>query len=205
MRGRPKTFDRDEALEAALAVFWEKGFGGTAIGDLTGAMGIGRQSLYDTFGDKHSLYLEALRRYGDFRVGAAKDVLEAPDGTPFENLEAFFGLWKAEAMECTAGCMMVNGSTELGATDMAAARVLEKAMARIEGLVRELFERARAAGELSDLGTPRTFARLVMDAGHGLAARSRLGLDEDDVDDTLGLLMRIVRRRPPAASAASAA
>ncbi|MCP3997875.1 MAG: TetR/AcrR family transcriptional regulator, partial [bacterium] len=54
VRGRPKTFDRDQALEAAHELCWRQGYTVTAIGDLTEQMGIGRQSLYDTFGDKHS-------------------------------------------------------------------------------------------------------------------------------------------------------
>jgi AcrR family transcriptional regulator len=60
---RPREFDRDEAVRLAIDVFREKGFEGTSTDDLLCAMGIGRQSMYDTFGDKRGLYIEALRRY----------------------------------------------------------------------------------------------------------------------------------------------
>jgi AcrR family transcriptional regulator len=60
---RPKEFDREEALRRAIRVFWENGFAGTSTDDLVRAMGIGRQSLYDTFGDKRGLFLAALRVY----------------------------------------------------------------------------------------------------------------------------------------------
>src|SRR5260370_34278679 len=60
---RPREFDRGEALKRALAVFWEKGFEATSTDDLVRAMSIGRQSMYDTFGDKHQLYLETLQLY----------------------------------------------------------------------------------------------------------------------------------------------
>ena len=60
---RRKEFDRDEALHKAMEVFWSRGYEATSVGDLVEHMGINRQSLYDTFGDKHSLYLAALDRY----------------------------------------------------------------------------------------------------------------------------------------------
>lgn len=60
---RPREFDRDAALEKALRVFWAKGFAATSTDDLRVAMGIGRQSLYGAFGDKRTLYLEALDTY----------------------------------------------------------------------------------------------------------------------------------------------
>src|SRR5260370_35536195 len=76
---RPREFDRDEALKRALAVFWEKGYEATSTDDLIRAIGIGRQSMYDTFGDKHQLYLEALRLY-EANTGAAlfKRLYKAP-------------------------------------------------------------------------------------------------------------------------------
>ena len=60
---RPREFDRDEVLDRAMRVFWEKGYAATSTDDLLAAMNIGRQSLYNAFGDKRRLYLEALERY----------------------------------------------------------------------------------------------------------------------------------------------
>jgi TetR/AcrR family transcriptional regulator, transcriptional repressor for nem operon len=60
---RPKEFDRDVAVERAMSVFWSKGYAATSTDDLLQAMQIGRQSMYDTFGDKRRLYVEALERY----------------------------------------------------------------------------------------------------------------------------------------------
>ena len=65
---RPKEFDRDEALERALNLFREKGYEATSVGELVNAMGVQRQSLYDTFGDKHGLFRAALERYSQMRV-----------------------------------------------------------------------------------------------------------------------------------------
>lgn len=191
MRGRPKAFDRDEALSQALSVFWQKGYGATAIGDLTAAMGIGRQSLYDTFGDKHELYLEALRRYKEMRLETAKEIFSG-DGSPLGQLRVFFGMVREEALDSTSGCMMVNSTTEVGAVDDAAARIVEKAMQRLEMLLRDVLERAREAGELSDVASPRALARLIVDTMNGLAARSRLGLEAEEVEDAFTTLEAIL-------------
>ncbi|MEM6455822.1 MAG: TetR/AcrR family transcriptional regulator [Acidobacteriota bacterium] len=197
MRGRPKAFDREQALDAALHVFWQQGYGATAIGDLTEAMGIGRQSLYDTYGDKHALYLEALRRYTEMRLDAMRQTFEQP-GSPVAHLRTFFAMWKEEAMSCNSGCMMVNSSTEVGHVDDAVARLIEKKMHRLEGLLQELLERARQAGELNDAVSPRALARLILGAAHGLAARAHLGLDEEEIDDVLGSLLALIEQ--PAAA-----
>src|SRR5258708_37794330 len=60
---RPREFDRDAALKRAMSVFWAKGYAGTSTDDLLEAMSIGRQSMYGAFGDKRTLYVEALERY----------------------------------------------------------------------------------------------------------------------------------------------
>src|ERR1700674_266810 len=67
---RPKEFDREDALRRAIPVFWKKGFARTSTEDLVAAMGIGKQSLYDTFGDKRGLFLEALRTYNSEGVAS---------------------------------------------------------------------------------------------------------------------------------------
>ena len=195
MRGRPKSFDREQALDAALGVFWEKGFGATAIGDLTASMGIGRQSLYDTFGDKHALFLEALRRYTEMHLAEMRTIFES-DGSPFENIRAVFARMKQEALDGTCGCMMVNSSTELGAHDDGAARLIEKTTVRMEGLFREQLERARDAGELTDAASPRALSRLIVDTANGLAARSRLGLDEEEIEDVFDALIGLMAKPP---------
>src|ERR1700761_2243502 len=75
---RPREFDRDVALDRAIGVFWANGFAATSTEDLTAAMGIGRQSLYNAFGDKRRLYLEALGAYQARSVGGHLARLNGP-------------------------------------------------------------------------------------------------------------------------------
>ncbi|MCG8455858.1 MAG: TetR/AcrR family transcriptional regulator [Holophagales bacterium] len=193
LRGRPKAFCREEALEKALGLFWERSYNAIGVRELSERMGIGRQSLYDTFGDKHSLYLEALRLYAEKRLGMAREVLEQP-GSPAANLRAFLGMWKEMllGLDGPCGCMMVNSSTELGQSDPQVAEVLRAKMEQMEAMVTRTLAAARDAGELAIEQDPTSIARLMMVAANGLAAIGRAGVDDclaDDVTATLEHLL----------------
>ena len=85
MVGRPREFDADEALDAAMGAFWAKGYESTSLSDLTAATGLHKGSLYQAFGDKHSLFIEALRRYLNEMLRRNREALEA-GATPLEGL-----------------------------------------------------------------------------------------------------------------------
>src|SRR5215208_4537603 len=87
---RHKEFDREEALQRAMEVFWSRGYEAASVGDLVKHMGINRQSLYDTFGDKHTLYLAALDRYREVEGRKLFELLERP-GPVKRALRQLFG------------------------------------------------------------------------------------------------------------------
>src|SRR6266550_5425162 len=76
--GRPRAFDVDQALDQALKVFWRKGYEGASLPDLTRAMGINRPSLYAAFGNKQSLFCQALKRYHERQRDFFRQALDAP-------------------------------------------------------------------------------------------------------------------------------
>ena len=110
--GRPRSFDRDEALERAIAVFWEHGYDATSIALLTGALGIGAPSLYAAFGDKRALFLEALDRYNR-TYGAFTERALAEEPTARDAVERL--LREAAAAytrpECPRGCLLITAAT----------------------------------------------------------------------------------------------
>ena len=106
-RGRPKTFDRETALDAAMLLFWERGFEQTCVDDLAAAMGIQTSSLYATFGDKEKLFLEAIEHYRTGR-GSVYDAAVIAGKTA---KEGFANLFAVTAEELTrkdqpSGCML---------------------------------------------------------------------------------------------------
>jgi TetR/AcrR family transcriptional repressor of nem operon len=131
-RGRKKEFDREAALEAALGVFWERGFDGASMPALVGRMGIGRQSLYDTFGDKRALYLAVLRRYATTRIGAVAGQLRAP-GSAYGNLRRVLFRWiEMAANPVGHGCLVGNSLAALPEGDDDAGDILEAALSDLE-------------------------------------------------------------------------
>jgi len=115
--GRPKEFDREAALDAARDVFWARGYEATSVDDLVRAMGIGRQSLYDTFGGKRALYLEALGRYNAGNVADLVTLMRRA-GSPMEALRRMlFAEADLSAEQRALGCMGVNAICEFGQSD----------------------------------------------------------------------------------------
>jgi AcrR family transcriptional regulator len=145
---RTKVFDPHAALEAAMRVFWDKGYEATSLDDLLTAMKIGRQSMYDTFGDKKQLYLAALEHYVQSGAQATRRRL-SEGGSPLAALESFL-LQAARGgdEERARGCMYVNAISEFGKQDDKVAAILDHACETTERLFSELLARARQAGEL---------------------------------------------------------
>src|SRR6266478_1505988 len=114
---RPREFDRDAAVQRAMSIFWRKGYAATSTDDLPRAMNIGRQSMYDTFGDKHRLYLEALERYQRERVAENIRRLRST-ASPLAGIEALvIGIIASDKPTRERGCMGVGSISEFGNTD----------------------------------------------------------------------------------------
>src|SRR6266446_4310299 len=114
---RPKEFDRGIAVERAMSVFWSKGYAATSTDDLLQAMKIGRQSMYDTFGDKRRLYVEALERYQLESVAGHIKRLRSI-ASPLAGIEALLiGVISSNRATREKGCMGVGAICEFGSAD----------------------------------------------------------------------------------------
>ena len=191
---RPKEFDRQVALEHALNVFWEKGYEATSVGDLVDATGVQRQSLYDTFGDKHGLYRAALDLYETQIGGLLTQSLEcgSTGGSPLSRLRRLFRMIASEASPGNRGCMIVNSAVERGLADET---VIDSARKNVGGLERAfatVILEAQEAGEVPRSTSPRAAARVLVALFWGLRAMGRALPDpawqRSVVDSALGLL-----------------
>ncbi|MBB6253782.1 TetR/AcrR family transcriptional regulator [Nitrospirillum iridis] len=197
---RPKEFDGETALAAAMALFAQHGFEGTSTEALLRAMGISRQSLYDTFGDKRQLYLAALRRYGEDGVARFIRTLNAGP-TPLTGLEYAIMAFIAETVgPSPAGqpsCLGVSAICEFGRSDGDVA-ALGDAAARRRGdaLMRQL-SRAKAAREIAaDIDVP-TAAVFLATTLSGLTVAARAGTDADTLRGVARLALNALKHPPP--------
>ena len=173
-RGPDKQFDREQALDKAMEVFWAQGYKATGVTELLQQMGIGRQSMYDTFGNKRSLFQEALRRYADEYAGRMIAILEAP-GSPMGNIDNVFDFWEEMLRERGAcGCLMGNTAAELGPHDPEMAAALRSVFERLEQAFANTFRRAQAEGELAADLDADALASLLVVTGQGTALVSKL-------------------------------
>jgi TetR/AcrR family transcriptional repressor of nem operon len=144
---RPREFDRADALNKAMAVFWLKGYAATSTSDLLDAMQIGRQSMYDTFGDKHALYLEALRHYSESSVGELLRSLQAETAlNGIANMLLTFA--SRPESDNAKGCMGVNAVCEFGQGDAEVNAVRDASSMVLNRAVERVLRDAVAAGEM---------------------------------------------------------
>lgn len=185
MVGRPREFDRDKALDRAMHLFWSKGYEATGVAELSNEMGVGRQSLYNCFGDKESLFAQALDRYARARLQPIIDTLRAP-GSGVANVRRVLDFWESQPRETTRmGCLMANTIAEFGMRDPRLAKALEQLLRQMESAFRDALDRAAAAGELPPGRDPGELARLLTTLGQGLATVGKLDASGQFVRDAI--------------------
>ena len=173
--GRPRAFDREEALESAMCVFWRKGYLGASLTDLTEAMGINRPSLYATFGNKERLFRMAVDRYFQGPAAYLNDALAEP--TARQVVESiFYGVVNLLSDPYNPGtCLWVHGALSCG--DESAALNEEFAAQRIQGhaKLRARLNRATREGDLPATTDVDALARFVQAINFGLTVLSSTG------------------------------
>lgn len=172
---RPREFDRDEVLDRALRVFWEKGYAATSTDDLLGAMNIGRQSLYNTFGDKRGLYLEALQRYSLNSVSTHIARLRGA-ASPLAGIEALLsGLIEDGCGGQALGCLGVNAICEFGTSDAGLRALGERVAPVLEHALAEAIGDGQRRGEIDPALDACAAAGFVQIAMQGLQVAARAG------------------------------
>ncbi|MGW6796669.1 TetR/AcrR family transcriptional regulator [Streptomyces chartreusis] len=180
--GRPKQFDPDIAVEHAVEVFWRKGYSATTPQDLVDALGIGKGSLYNTFGSKHALFERALNCYRASQGTALNEMLAEP-GQVKERLRKTLKLLAAMdfADPDRRGCMAVNTAAELAGTDLVATELVRRHFAQTEGAFRELIEEGQRSGEIAPEHDAVAWGRVLLNTLVGLQLMVRVAESPDQL------------------------
>lgn len=190
---RTKDFDPDVAVSRAMELFWCRGYEATSIQDLVDHTGVGRGSLYDTFGSKHGLYLRALDHYKELNATLFTSMLQDAESLR-EVLHRALDAVADDAMSDPErrGCLIVNAAMELSPHDPDTAARVAAAFAGMEDALHDAVELAQERGEVSSDKDARALARFLLTALQGLRVvgkatpnRARL---EDAVDTTLAVV-----------------
>jgi TetR/AcrR family transcriptional repressor of nem operon len=183
LMARPREFDRDDALQRAMRVFWAKGYAGTSTDDLLQAMSIGRQSMYAAFGDKRKLYVEALSRYQQDSARGHLDRLRS-SRSPIAGIEnLLLGLIPSDDDARALGCMGVGSIGEFGITDAELNALRAQSGARVFKALVERLRAAQKAGEIDpSLDAKRTAAFLQMTM-QGIRVAARAGASVETLRD----------------------
>jgi AcrR family transcriptional regulator len=180
--GRPRGFDRDAALEAAMFLFWRKGFAATSMNDLCDAMGISSPSLYAAFGSKEALYLEAIEHYVRTQGPPVWDKLAegATARTGIENLLIAGTESLPKSRATPAGCMAMLAAVG-DEWPAAIARVVKKVRLEMLGMLRSRLETAVAKGELPASTDIDGLSRFYLSAFQGMAIQARDGATQAEL------------------------
>jgi TetR/AcrR family transcriptional repressor of nem operon len=190
MPGPPKQFDREKALRSTMQVFWRRGFEATSIEELVSAVGINRSSMYSTFGDKKSLFLEALQLYADVQIGELTDLLRGR-GKPLNRIKrAFRALAQKASEDDFNGCFAGNTATELGLSDEDAARIVRSAMTRWHRVVKDVLDEAVETGELAEGTDTTALAAFMLTFFQGIGVTAQVKLPAGNVNKLIDGLMR---------------
>ncbi len=190
---RQKEFDRDEALHKAMEVFWTRGYEGASVQDLVRHMEINRQSLYDTFGDKHALFLQALDHYCEIQSQRVSEVLERP-GSIKRNLRRLFdeAVQRSLSEEGRRGCFVANAMSELaGRCKETASKTCDSA-AMAEKMFRSALERGREKGELARVRDTRAVARFLYSSLQGMLLMAKATRDRKLLNDVVNVTLSVV-------------
>jgi AcrR family transcriptional regulator len=188
--GRPRSFSEEAALDAAMRVFWEKGYEGASVADLTEAMGINRPSLYATFGDKQALFLRAMEQYAN---GPAHYLRAALDQRSAHGvIEALLhGAVKLLAdPRNPRGCLSVQGGTACGTAAEPIKQALIAWRKKGEAEIVKRFKRARAEGDLPAELDPQDLARYLAAVLNGLGIQAANGATKAEMTRVVEMALR---------------
>lgn len=178
--GRPRAFDTDKALDAALQVFWRKGYEGTSMPDLTEAMGINRPSLYAAFGNKEELFRKALDRYAE-KASFLKEALAEPSARKVAE-KLLMGTADALTEPCNPrGCLAVQGALSCGEEASVIRNELAARRAAGEAAIKERLQRAKIEGDLPKDSHPGDLARYIATVTQGMAVQAAGGATRKDL------------------------
>ncbi|MDH6219689.1 TetR/AcrR family transcriptional regulator [Streptomyces pseudovenezuelae] len=188
--GRPRGFDADAALERAMLVFWEHGYEGASLANLTDAMGISSTSMYAAFGNKEELFRKALQRYSEGPSAYLAQALQEPTALGVATAVLAGTVRTTTRPAQPHGCLGVQGAL----TSSDSGREVRDLLVAWRGngytCIRERFQRAVDDGDLPPETDPGLLARYLTTVGYGIAVQAASGVGRDELQEIADTALR---------------
>jgi TetR/AcrR family transcriptional regulator, copper-responsive repressor len=193
-RGRPRAYDPDEALVQARDAFWDGGYTGTSLDDLSNATGMNRPSLYGAFGDKRALYLETLGRYRELGREAMKEALsyEVPLAEALRRVFARAISLYLAGRQGARGCFLIGTAATESVRDAKIRSVFAAGLHELDDQLEARLRHALEQGEIVSDIDPAALARVVCGVMNSLALRARAGDSRAVLEATAEATVRLV-------------
>jgi TetR/AcrR family transcriptional regulator, transcriptional repressor for nem operon len=188
---RSKEFNPERALETAMRLFWHSGYENTSLDALMREMGIARQSLYDTFGDKRNLYLKALAHYRDQTNGEMQKMLHEIPSVKDGFRKLLYGLAAQTREQHERGCLLLSANLQRDTKDVVLRDFLRDNQARVEEIFVTALKRAQKQGELSIKEDPSALSRFFVVTIQGMRAMARLKSDRKALEQVAQVALSV--------------
>ncbi|MED2010520.1 TetR/AcrR family transcriptional regulator [Brevibacillus borstelensis] len=191
---RSREFDVEKALDAAMHVFWKKGYEATSLSDLTAEMGIQRPSIYSAFGDKKELFEAALRKYTRFHASRVRAALQKHPSVKDE-FRSFFESLTAEDYDQnpTRGCFCINTMVELAPHDEKFEVLTREHQMYLSAIFQETLERGIQTGELKTVKNAKALAQTLVVSVIGLTVMMKSRPDRSFINHAVEVTLSLIK------------
>ena len=185
---RTKDFDENEVLTKAIQLFWHKGYNGTSMQDLVDGLGISRSSLYDTYTDKHTLFVKALESYQNSGAARIQEIIDN-SGSTKETVQKLLEMATTELLDDKQqkGCFMVNAEVEVASHDAEVSNLVCKNDQQMEEAFYQVIKKGQESGEIKNQQDARALSRFIFNSVKGMRVTAKSTPDRSLFDDIIKL------------------
>jgi len=190
---RTKDFDENEVLAKAIQIFWHKGYNGTSMQDLVDGLGISRSSLYDTYTDKHTLFVKALESYQNSGAGKIQELINNT-GSAKDTVKKLLEFVTDELLgdKQQKGCFMVNAEVEVAPHDTEINNLVCKNDQQMEEAFYQVIRQGKESGEIKNQQDARALSRFIFNTVKGIRVTAKSTTDKSVFDDIIRLTVAVL-------------
>lgn len=188
---RSKEYDEDEVLRKAMVLFWTQGYEKTSMQDLVKHMGIHRRSMYDTFGDKHELFMKALERYDEIIETSINLQVKQLDSVK-KAIRRLFEMAILKNEKEPIGCLTVNTAVELSLHDKEVAEKVVKSFSKTENLLFELLLCGQKSGEISNHHDAKRLSQSIHNSLVGLRVLAKTTDNKEKLESIIDMTLSVL-------------